>query len=94
MLRRREKNLLPIQVIQAGLDVGVVIVHLVLVEGRFGLECHQRLLKLDKLSLPPLSVASLVANILRVTGLFWYAQKDKTEQLMIEFGNGEALAYL
>lgn len=72
--------MLPIQVIQAGLDVGVVIVHLVLVEGRFGLECRQCLLKLHKLGLPPLSVASLVANVLRVTGLFWYDQTAKNGQ--------------
>lgn len=65
-----EKNLLPVEVIQTSLDVGVVIVHLVLVEGCFGLECRQRLLELHKLGLPPLSVASLVANILQVTGLF------------------------
>lgn len=59
---------LPVEIIQAGLDVGIIIVHLVLVEGSFRVECCQGLLELHKLSLPPLSVASLVANVLSITG--------------------------
>lgn len=62
---------LPVEVIQAGLDVGIVIVHLVLVEGRFRVQCCQCLLELHELGLPPLPVASLVANVLPNTGLLY-----------------------
>lgn len=60
-------NLLSIKVVQAGLYVGIIVVHLVLVEGCFRVECCQCLLKLHKLSLPPLSVTPLIADVLRIT---------------------------
>ena len=64
-------NSLSVEVIQTHLDVSVIIVHLDLVESGFRVECCQCLLELHKLCLSPLSVASLVANVLSITGLLY-----------------------
>lgn len=69
---------LSIEVVQAGLYVGVIIVHLVLVEGCFGVESRQRLLKLHKLSLPSLSITSLVTDVLRITALLYRSGRPNT----------------
>lgn len=76
-LKTERYNLLPVEVIQAGLDVGIIIVHLVLVEGCFWVECCQCLLELHKLGLSPLSVASLVANVLFITSFSCTLQIQK-----------------
>lgn len=55
---------LSIQVVKAGFDVSVVIVDLVLVESCLGVEGIQSLLELHQFCFPPLSIASLVANVL------------------------------
>ena len=70
-------DLLSVEVVQAGLDVSIIIVHLVLVEGCFGVESCQSLLELHQLRLPPLSVASLVANVLSITGFSTTSQLQK-----------------
>lgn len=59
-------DILPVQVVQTRFDVGVVIVDLVLIECRLGIEGVECLLKLHKLSLSPLSVAPLVSNVLSI----------------------------
>lgn len=81
-------NSLPVEVIQTGLDVCVIIVHLVLVESRFRVECCQCLLELHKLCLSPLSVASLVANVLSITGLPYKFRSwtDLIIHLKVSFG--------
>lgn len=71
-------NSLSIEVVQAGLYVRVIIVHLVLVEGCFGVESRQRLLKLHELSLPSLSITSLVTDVLRITGLLYRSGRPNT----------------
>lgn len=68
-------NLLSIKVVQAGLYVSIIVVHLVLIEDCFGVECRQCLLKLHELSLPPLSITSLIADVLRITGLLYITPK-------------------
>lgn len=78
---KRRYNSLPVEVIQAGLDVGIVIVHLVLIEGCFGVECRQCLLELHQLGFPPLSVASLVANVLSITGFTTFLQSQKVDSI-------------
>lgn len=57
-------HLLSVEVIKAGLDVGVIVVDLVLVEICLGVKSTQSLLELHQLPFSPLPVASLVANVL------------------------------
>lgn len=53
------------QVIQAGLDVALVVIHLLSVKGGLRVQRRVGLLQLYQLSLPPLPVSPLIPDILR-----------------------------
>lgn len=59
--------LLPVEVVEAGFNVRVIVVDLVLVESCLRIESIQSLLELYQLSFPSLSVTSLVADVLSRT---------------------------
>lgn len=69
--RRNEYRLchsLSVEVIKAGLDVGVIVVDLVLIERCLGVKGTKSLLELHQFPFSPLPVAPLVSNVLLFQG--------------------------
>lgn len=52
------------EVVQAGVDVLAVIIHLLRVEGALAVQTVQRLSEFDQLRLTPLTIHSLVTDVL------------------------------
>lgn len=64
-MKNKDSLALAGQVIQAGFDVALVVVHLLAVKGGLRVQRRVRLLQFYQFSFPPLPVSPLIPDILR-----------------------------